>query len=149
MMIRRMTEDDIEAVLALDAGKYQPKWNHEMFLSELQTNPYAKVYVLQEQDSIIGVLDFWITFETAQLANIAIAENRQRKGLGSKLMDEMLRVCNEKMCDTISLEVHVDNQQAILFYEHYGFIKASIRKGYYEDGCDAHLMIKPLGGNYV
>lgn len=149
MMIRKMTVNDIDAILSLDAGVFQPKWNRNMLLSELHDNPFASLYVLLQDDQIIGFLDFWITFETAQLANIIIIKNRQRQGLGSLLMEEMLKVCNQEMCDTISLEVHVNNHQAISFYEHYGFMKASLRKGYYEDGCDAHLMIKPLGGNYV
>ncbi len=149
MMIRRMTENDIDAVLELKAGEFQPAWNRDMLMSELKDNPFAQAYVLTKNDKIIGFLDFWITFETAQLANIAIETNRHRQGLGSLLMNEMLEICEKEMCEMISLEVHVNNQTAISFYEHYGFIKASLRKGYYEDGCDAHLMIKPLGGNYV
>lgn len=149
MMIRKMTENDIDAVLNLEAGEFQPAWNRDMLVSELHDNPFAQAYVLEQENKIIGFLDFWITFETAQLANIAVEINKQQQGLGSLLMNEMLEICNRELCDTISLEVHVNNQNAISFYEHYGFIKVSLRKGYYEDGCDAHLMIKPLGGNYV
>ena len=89
-MIRRMTENDIDAVLELKAGEFQPAWNHDMLMSELNDNPFAQTYVLTKNDKIIGFLDFWITFETAQLANIAIETNSQRQGLGSLLMNEML-----------------------------------------------------------
>ncbi len=149
MMIREMTAADLESVLKLDAGAFQPKWSLDMFSSELNDNPFAYLYVWVEEAEICGFIDFWITFETAQLANIAVAKHCQGQGIGLALMKEMIRVCNEQMCDNITLEVHVDNQRAISLYEHYGFIKASLRKGYYEDGCDAHLMIMPLGGNYV
>lgn len=149
MMIHRMSKNDIDEVLELKAGEFQPNWNRDMLVSELNNNPFAQIYVLKEENKIIGFLDFWITFETAQLANIAVETSRQRQGLGSLLMNEMLDICDKELCETISLEVHVKNQRAISFYEHYGFIKASVRKGYYEDGCDAYLMIKPLGGNYV
>lgn len=148
-MIQVMNESDIDEVLRIDAGTYQAKWNRDMFLNELNDNPFAYLYVLRRNDEILGYIDFWITFETAQLANIAVAKKYQHQGLGSLLMNRMLEVCLKEMCDHITLEVHVDNQKAIALYEQYGFIKASIRKGYYNDGCDAHLMIKPLGGNYV
>jgi ribosomal protein S18 acetylase RimI-like enzyme len=56
---------------------------------------------------------------------------------------------NEKaMCETISLEVREHNQPAICLYENNGFMEVTKRKGYYADGEDAYLMIKPLGGNY-
>ena len=77
-MIRRMNENDIDAVLELKAGEFQPAWNRDMLMSELKDNPFAQAYVLTKNDKIIGFLDFWITFETAQLANIAIETNRQR-----------------------------------------------------------------------
>lgn len=148
-MVRLMNEKDLEEVLALDAGAFQPNWNRSMFLSELRDNPFAHLYVLTKESAISAFIDFWITFETAQLANIAVAKEYQHQGLASALMNEMIRICNKEMCDNITLEVHINNQKAISLYEHYGFMKVSLRKGYYEDGSDAHLMIKPLGGNYV
>ena len=46
MMIRRMTENDIDAVLELKAGEFQPAWNRDMLMSELKDNPFAQAYVL-------------------------------------------------------------------------------------------------------
>lgn len=148
-MIRLLDEADLEEVLTLDAGAFQPNWNRSMFISELHDNPFAHLYVLIKESKICAFIDFWITFETAQLANIAVAKDYQNQGLGSALMEKMIQICNKEMCDNITLEVHINNQKAISLYEQYGFMKASLRKGYYEDGSDAHLMIKPLGGNYV
>jgi ribosomal-protein-alanine N-acetyltransferase len=42
--------------------------------------------------------------------------------------------------------VRVSNDRAIQVYEKNGFITVNKRKKYYEDGEDAYLMVKPLGG---
>lgn len=149
MMIRKMEDGDLDAVLQIEAGAFQAPWDRKMFLAELHENPFAHIYVLTSEQQICAYIDFWITFETAQLANIAVARPFQHQGLASQLLDEMIHLCEREMCDNITLEVHVENQRAISLYEHYGFMQAALRKGYYEDGKDAYLMIKPLGGSYV
>ena len=57
-----------------------------------------------------------------------------------------LKDAEEEGCEVISLEVRVSNERAIRLYQKSGFIKAAVRKGYYENGEDADLMIRPLGG---
>lgn len=148
-MIRFMQEKDFEAVLKLETALFPSPWHRQMWESEWKDNAFAQIYVLETDAHICGYIDFWITFETAQLARIAVASDVQGHGLGSQLMDFMIEECERAMCENISLEVRVDNQAAIMLYERYGFIRAACRKGYYEDGSDGHLMIKPLGGNYV
>lgn len=148
-MIRRLQKEDLEAVELLETALFPSPWYRCVLESEWQENPFAHLYVLESDRRICGYIDFWITFETAQLARIAVAKDAQRKGYASLLMDFMIEECERAMCENISLEVRVDNHAAIALYERYGFIKAALRKGYYEDGSDGDLMIKPLGGNYV
>lgn len=147
-MIRLSKSEDLDACLALEKQLFTPPWQRSMLESEWHDNPFAHYYVLTEDQRIFGYIDFWITFETAQLARIGVARERQGCGYGSQLMTFMIKECEQAMCENISLEVRVDNHSAIRLYERFGFMKVACRKGYYEDGCDGDLMIKPLGGNY-
>lgn len=148
-MIRKMMANDLSAVTIIDEELFQSPWNKEQFLYEMEENAYANLFVLEEDGKIIGYIDYWITFEIAQLAKIAIDQSFQGKGYASILMKHMIKHCEEAMCENISLEVRVSNAQAIALYEHYDFMEVAIRKGYYQDGVDAKLMVKALGGNYV
>ena len=148
-MLREMKNNDLKIVSMLEQALFSHPWEEEMFAYELHDNPYAKLYVWEEEDEICGYIDYWITFERAQLANLAVRRDKQRQGSAKAMMEAMIQACERAMCENITLEVRMDNHEALALYEHYGFLKAARRKGYYEDGTDAHLMIKPLGGNYV
>lgn len=147
-MIRSMKESDLPQVLRIEEQLFTPPWNEAQFRYELFDNPYAHLYVLEEAGEILGYIDYWITFETAQLANIATAPGHQHQGVATSLMDAMIADCEAAMCENITLEVRIDNEVAKALYQRYDFIKVATRKQYYQDGCDGDLMIKALGGNY-
>ena len=65
-------------------------------------------------------------------------------------MDFMIAAAEKEQCETIMLEVRPSNVAARGLYDSYEFIKVNIRKGYYNDnGEDAIVMCKALGGNLV
>lgn len=148
MIIREMVESDIEEVAALEKRVFKSPWKIDDFRYELFDNPFARYYVIVI-DNIIGYIGFWITFETAQITNIAVDLPYQSEGYGSILLDKCIEIAEKEMCENITLEVRVSNYKAISFYKKFGFIEANVRKSYYEDNHeDAYLMIKPLGGAY-
>jgi len=148
-MIREMKDTDLRQVLEIEQQLFSPPWDEAQFCYELHDNPFAYLYVMEENGTICAYMDYWITFEKAQLANIAVKQAVQRQGYAQHMMDAMIETCEKAFCEHITLEVRVDNNAAIALYERNGFIRAAIRKGYYEDGTDAYLMVKPLGGAYV
>lgn len=148
-MLRKMLEKDLDAVLQIEEKVFHGRWNRNHFLYEINENEFAYLYVLEKNDQIVGYFDLWITFETAQVATIAIAPDMQRKGYGTYLMEEMVKMADRELCETMMLEVRVSNSKAIALYEKNGFIQMNIRKGYYNDNNeDAIVMVKALGGGY-
>lgn len=148
MIVRELKENDLDQLLSIENEVFSTPWKKEDFLYELNDNPFAKYYVLVDE-TIIGYIGFWITFESAQITNIAIKKSFQNKGYGKILMNKCIEEVEKNMCENITLEVRVSNFNAIKFYEKNGFIKVNVRKGYYVDNHeDAYLMIKPLGGAY-
>ena len=147
-MIRGMEEKDLERICELEEELFPADpWQKHNFLYELNENPYARLSVFEENGRIAGYADLWIMFEQAQIANLAVAGDCQGRGIGRELMNHCLKTAEEAGCEVISLEVRVSNARAISLYEKRGFIRAAVRKGYYENGEDADLMIRPLGGN--
>jgi ribosomal-protein-alanine acetyltransferase len=77
------------------------------------------------------------------LVSIAVREQYRRMGVGSRLLEETIRVMRDVYrTDSMYLEVRVSNTPAIRLYEKFGFRKARIIKGYYSDGENAYVMVK-------
>ena len=146
-MIRRMTKEDLPRILEMEKLLFpESPWPEYEFIYELESNPFSTLLVYEEDSKVLGYIDWWITYEQAQLANIAVDQAAWGRGIGSTLMNVCINDAVKNGCEVISLEVRVSNARAIALYEKYGFIKAAVRKNYYENGEDADLMIMPVGG---
>lgn len=146
-MIREMTKEDLPEIARLEEQLFPDgPWSETEFLYEMNDNPFSFLYVYEEDGAVRGYIDWWITYEQAQLANIAVAKEAWGRGIGSVLLNYCIENAVKSGCENLSLEVRVSNERAKRLYEKNGFIKAAIRRNYYENGEDAELMIKPLGG---
>ena len=128
-MIRKMIETDLSKVVDLENICF-PKggWTLEQFRYELLENPFSNLLVFEENQMIIGYIDWWITYEQAQLANIAVNPSSQKQGIGQQLLNEALQDAIEEECENMTLEVRISNESAIQYYEKKGFITVNTRK---------------------
>lgn len=146
-MIRYATDKDIPFLVELEKNLFPTNpWNDEQFYYEIEKNPFAMIFIDERNDEIVGYVDLWIQYEQAQIANIAVKKDRQSEGIGNHLLKTAIKAAIEYGCENISLEVRISNSRALALYEKNDFIEVSIRKHYYEDGEDAKLMVKPIGG---
>lgn len=149
MIIRQMQDEDMEVILQIEEESFTSHWTRSQMLYELHENDFALLYVIEDDNEILGYIDFWITFDTCQLASIAVLKKARQRGIAKQLMDYMIQVAEEKHCGVISLEVRVSNEAAKALYYHYEFVDATVRKQYYSDNHeDAILMVKGLGGEW-
>ena len=58
---------------------------------------------------------------TAYISLLAVAENQEGKKYGTRLLEEVERICLDSRMKTIRLEVHKDNTRAIRFYQKNGY----------------------------
>lgn len=146
-MIRKMKVSDIPAVLALENKAFKTPWTEDQFRYELLENPYAVLWVYEEEGQIRGYYDLWIIFENAELATIGVDPAYQKQGIGQKLMDHLTVEAMKHECENIGLEVRVSNLPAIKLYERNGFFTINVRPGYYKDQDgheDAYRMMKGI-----
>ena len=147
-MIRKMKVSDLDEVLAIEEVCFPDgAWNRDQYLYELNENPYAELWVLEQQGKVIGYYDLWIIFERAEIATIAVAREHQHSHQGATLMQHLVQQARNHNCENISLEVRQSNQPAIGLYEHFDFIVINTRPGYYRKGDgyeDAYLMMRGI-----
>ena len=144
--IRKMEKRDLPAVMEIENLCFVAPWKEENFLSEMD-NQFANLWVIElsaegVNKQVVGFSDYWQTFDSATICQIAVHPGIRRRQLGSALMDEIINDCYAKRVQNLTLEVRKSNQIAINFYKKHGFSEALIKEKYYSNGEDAIYMIR-------
>lgn len=146
-MIRKLRHSDLDQVMEIEEKCFHDAWKRKDYEYEINDNPYAQLWVLVVDDRVIGYYDLWVTFEQAEVANIAVLPEYQHKGYGKQLMKHLEQKAMENGCETIGLEVRVSNADAIRLYESQGFSVINTKPGYYKSNGtyeDAYRMMKGI-----
>lgn len=137
-----MSQNDLDAVNAIEMQAFQDPWSKQDFINDLESNPYSCIYVKEINGEVVAYVDLWIAYENAEIANIAVKKEFLHQGIASELMQYCLQKIQQSKCENFTLEVRVSNMNAIKLYEKFGFQTVSKRKKYYADGEDAYLMVQ-------
>jgi len=146
MMIRPMTEKDLDAVTAIERASYTTPWTSDHFLNEI-TASYSWPFVVVMGGVVVGYLCLMCLFEEAQILNIAVGPDFRGRGIARVMMNRAFLLALEQGAEFMALEVRSSNSAAISLYEQLGFKKTGIRVRYYEHTEDAILMEKSIKEN--
>jgi ribosomal-protein-alanine N-acetyltransferase len=145
--MRPMQESDLPAVHRLEVMSQPIPWPLWLFRRQLREG--ASCWVLARAREILGFGVVDLRGPRAHIMNVCIAPRYRRRGLGRRIMLQLLRVARSHHCSCAWLEVRSVNRPAILLYRRLGFRKEELRKGYYpgpgarQDGL---IMVRPLTG---
>lgn len=137
--IKKLEEKFVDAVFEIETSMLG-KTSKEAIEDTLE-NPNLNYFVLIKNEKVIGFFECLIIAPVAELYDIAVEKEFQRKGLGKFMLDEFEKFAKENRCETILLEVNKINQPAISLYQKSGYVTYGERKNYYGDS-DAILMKK-------
>lgn len=146
---RPLVPDDAPALAGLYGDHFGRPWTAEEF-RDLLMGPHVEGLGLLFEEDLVGFLIWSRVGDEAEIYTLFIQEDLRRQGLAARLLEEMEAYCGKKGVERIYLEVSVDNQRALSFYEKNHFNHLCIRKNYYKtkDGFyfDAKIMTKSLAG---
>lgn len=146
--MRTMTQDDVDAVLAIEQAVQRFPWTRGNFADALNSGYLCRVDEA-EGGGIRGYAILMPGVDEAELLNIGVVSAEQRKGLGRAMLAEMLAAAREKNMRRVFLEVRPSNIAAIALYRSAGFSETGMRRGYYQDANgseDALVMACELTG---
>lgn len=123
----------------------QDRWSSEQFWSEL-AQPTRRYWVATEGDLVLGYAGLFVLAPDADVQTIAVAPAAQGRGLGGRLLQQLLSAAEVEGAHVVMLEVRAGNASAIALYEHAGFACIHVRKAYYPDGEDALILRRELAG---
>lgn len=144
--IRAMSVDDVVEVLTIERASFPAPWPRSAF--DLAITVPDLLTLVAEDDVITGYVVACFDGEGLLIANLAVAPERRRRGLGQRLLTRSIgwgRALGARSCH---LDVRVSNRGAQKLYSQLGFVPAGIRPGYYnhppEDALTMFMPLEPL-----
>ena len=139
--IRKMTVDDVPAVLDLDRKSFSLPWPERSFRFELTDNPASRCWVAELDGKVVGMIVVWLIVDEAHVATIATEPEYRRQGIGKRLLAHALEQLISDGARSSFLEVRESNLAAQEMYRKFGYEVTGRRRRYYRDNDeDAILM---------
>ena len=112
LTFREMKPEDADAVEAVEKACFAIPWSRESFWKEAANENTCYLLAL-DGEQVIGYAGCWISFEEAQVTNIAIAPDYRGQKVGTRLMAELIRLVKERGVTAMTLEVRPSNARAL------------------------------------
>lgn len=143
--IRKAKISDLEAIKKIEDESFINPFTKEDLLYEISQNPVSNFLVLEKDGLVVGFIDYWVTFDSATIDQIAVKKSERNQGFAKILLEKSINDLKELgEVSFFTLEVRTSNEPAINLYKSFGFQKVTIKEKYYDDGEDAVYMIKGL-----
>lgn len=144
MEITLMKRSDAHEMAELDKKCFAVPWSEKSFHDEAE-NLLAVYFVARIDKQIIGYAGFWNVAGEGDITNVAVLPEFRKQGVGSRLIEAVIKRAAELGLSILTLEVRRSNISAQMLYSKYGFEVIGERKRYYSDNReDALIMIKRL-----
>jgi ribosomal-protein-alanine N-acetyltransferase len=151
-----MTEEDVQAVHAMDVASFSLPWPESAYHFEVSHNPDSLPLVIEVKDErggwqLAGLMVIWLILDEAHIGTIAIDAGFRRMGLGRMLLREGLLQSCQKGSEAAYLEVRRGNLSAQALYNQFGFTIEGVRQRYYKDNHEDALLLtlKPMTINQI
>ncbi len=124
-----MGEPDLAEVMAIENAIYTHPWTRGNFADSLKAGYLCRTW--RAGEVLIGYFVLMVAAGEAHLLNLSVAEAHQRRGHGSTLLTEAMRLAKARGGLHIFLEVRPSNEGALGLYRRFGFRQVAVRAGYY------------------
>jgi len=150
MQLREYTENDLEAIFALDEVCFEPPFrfsaramkqfaearNALTVIAESETGEIAGFCIAHVERGGKGLRAYVVTLD--------VAPHYRRHGLARQMLERIEQQAADAGCDSMELHVSVHNEGAIAFYERDDYERSHIVRGFYGLGRHAYVYQKAL-----
>ena len=138
--IERMTLTHLEQIKQILSSKFDEFWNENVLKGELQNTSSTYIVAVDENKEVLGYAGIWKPIDEAHITNIVTRKDKREQMIGTKMLDELIKIAKREKLNSITLEVNVHNKPAIHLYQKHGFEQVGLRKKYYHQRDDALIM---------
>ena len=142
IVVEPLRRRHVPDVMLIETVSYPRPWTLGVFHSEIEMMRRGERQYLVARDGseIVGYGGLMFVVDDAHVTNIAVSPSRQRQGIATRLLAELIWAAIDRGCTALTLEVRVSNTAAQALYREFGFVPAGVRKNYYENVEDAIVM---------
>lgn len=138
-MISEMNLQDLEEIKDCLLTDFDDFWSYNILKQELE-NGKSKYFVAKQENEIVGFAGILLIIDQVNIMNIVVKKDKRNFGIGSLLLEEIIRYSKIHNATSITLEVNEKNIPAIKLYKKYGFKQVGLRRKYYNNEDNAILM---------
>jgi [ribosomal protein S18]-alanine N-acetyltransferase len=149
--IRHAARRDVGALVAIERVSFSDPWSVESFESALSMDR-MRVLVAEERaergagggdaTTLLGYVLALVLGEEAEIADLAVAPEARRRGIGRLLLERVLEDLETRGVGEVYLEVRESNLAARALYASLGFTAVGRRVGYYRQPTEDALLLK-------
>ncbi len=141
--LRRLELRDLAAIERIERASYPTPWSRSMFAGELAkpSSLALGAFDPEARGALTGYLIVSRYVDAWHVMNLAVRSAYRRRGIATRLLDELFALTAGDARRGYTLEVRVSNTSAIALYERAGFYSTGVRRGYYTDNREDALIM--------
>jgi len=140
LRVEPMRLEEMDEVMALERRAFTSPWTREMYLRELEKEE-ACYLTARLGGELVGYAGALLILDEAHVMTLAVREDARRRGVGARLLLELIRRMEKKGARFLTLEVRKSNHAAIELYSRFGFQIMGERRHYYLDNLENALIM--------
>ncbi len=155
LSLRPARPGDLDAIVAIERVAFtDPPWSRASFAS-LVDDPRVVFLVATDRPAggeavagagapggVLGYVVAWVVVDEAEIANLAVAPERRRTGIGRRLLEAAVTSAVLGGARVLYLEVRESNTAARALYGARGFVLAGRRSDYYRNPVEDALVLR-------
>ena len=140
--VQNAGEAMLPQIEAIEQACFSVPWTRGQLAAQLDENRHVFLAAVSG-GRVLGYVGMMYVLDEGYIANVAVAPEARRQGVGSALIAELLHRADALQLAFVTLEVRASNAPAIALYAGFGFEPVGRRKNYYDKPSeDALLMTK-------
>ena len=139
--VRVMQAADLDGVVAVENASYDFPWSRGIFSDCLIAGYHC--YVAEADGGVVGYAIMTVAAAEGHILNLCVSPAYRQRGLGRRLLGQLLERAGESHVERLFLEVRPSNPAAIELYTNAGFRRLGVRRNYYKarDGREDALVL--------
>ncbi len=134
---------DASRLCEIEKECFSLPWS-EKSLCDFIKNQNTEMLIAEDASGIIGYAGAYLLIDEADIANIAVTSRARRRGVASRLVQELEKALRRRDITSATLEVRQSNSGAISLYTSEGYEQIAIRRGYYLSPREDAIIMKKI-----
>ena len=142
--LRNFSLADLEKVTEIEKASFPDPWSKSYIKKLFEKHPNGFVIAELSQKIVGYILGHKKLGGSASIKTIAVNPDYRRKGIGTKLINFIIKRLKKEGAKEVILHTRTKNQTAHLFHKELGFKIVGQIENYYPNGDNAYLMKKGI-----